>query len=120
MLTLAPITRLDVRRRSLQIRIALFLSLLLIPCIINTSTLRAQGAAVRTETFLLNLGGQWRIENVRGATRVEVWEDQTVRVVAEKRTPANSALDSNDLVLMSIQNTVYVQCKQSPRPGRID
>ena len=120
MLTLAPITRLDIRRRSLQIRIALFLSLLLILCVINTSTLRAQGSAVRTETFSVNPGGQVRIENVRGATRVEVWEDQTVRVVAEKRTPAGSALDSNDLVLMSIQNTVYIQCKQSARPGRID
>jgi VWFA-related protein len=120
MLTSAPVTRTSHRRESFQMRTAFFSSLLLLTFIINTSTLRAQGTAVRAETFALNSGGQVRVENARGATRIEAWEDQTVRVVAEKRTPAGSSLDPNELVLMSIQNTVYVQCKQSARAGRID
>ncbi|HEX8088727.1 MAG TPA: VWA domain-containing protein [Blastocatellia bacterium] len=116
----APIARRDGKGRTPRFRCAFSISLLAVVCIITTSTLRAQGAATRTETFEFNSGGQVRVENARGATHVEVWEDQTVRVVAEKRTPAGASLDANELVLMSIQNTVYVQCKQSPRPGRID
>jgi VWFA-related protein len=118
--TLAPIARRNNQGRIFQIRCALLLSLLVIAYVINTSTLRAQGAATRTETFSFNPGGQVHVENARGATRVEVWEDQTVRVVAEKRTPSGSSLDANDLVLMSIQDTIYIQCKQSRHPGRID
>lgn len=118
--TLAPIASRTNRGRVFQIRCALLFSLLIIACVINTSTLRAQGAATRTETFPFSADGQVRVENARGATRVEVWEDQTVRVVAEKRSPSGSSLDANELVLMSVQDTVYVQCKQSPRPGRID
>jgi VWFA-related protein len=120
MLILAPITRRDRSRVSSRFRTPLFFALLAAACLINSSTLQAQGTAVRTETFSLDFGGQVRIENSRGATRVEVWEDQTVRIVAEKRTPSNSSLDPNEIVLMSIQNTVYIQCKQSPHPGRID
>jgi VWFA-related protein len=118
--TSSLIVRLNNRGTSSQVRCALLFSLLVIAYAINTSTLQAQGAATRAETFSFNPGGQVRVENSRGATRVEVWEDQTVRVVAEKRTPSGSSLDPNDLALMSIQDTVYIQCKQSPRPGRID
>jgi VWFA-related protein len=118
--TLAPIARRDNRGKKFQVRCALLLSLLVIACIINTSTLQAQATATRTETFDLNFGGQVRVENARGSTRVETTEDQTVRVVAEKRTAGGSSLDPNEIVLMSVQNTVYVQCKQSQRPGRID
>ena len=118
--TLAPIARRDNHGRVFQIRCALLLSILIFACIINTSTLRAQGAATRTETFALDFGGQVRIENARGSTRIETGEDQTVRVVAEKRTPVGSSLDANELVLMSVQNTIYIQCRQSPRPARID
>ncbi|MFP5263276.1 MAG: VWA domain-containing protein [Blastocatellia bacterium] len=115
----APIAR-GGRGKTSRLRCALSIPLLTIVCLIDTSTLMAQGAATRTETFELNSGGQVRVENARGATHVEAWEDQTVRVVAEKRTPAGASLDANELVLMSVQNTVYIQCKQSPRPGRID
>ena len=118
--TSAPIARLNNQATTFRVRCALLLSLLVIAYTINTPTLQAQGAATRTETFSFNPGGQVRVENSRGATRVEVWEDQSVRVVAEKRTPAGSPLDPNDLTLMSIQDTIYVQCKQSTRPGRID
>jgi VWFA-related protein len=115
----APIARGD-RGKTSRLRCALSISLLAILCLIDTSKLMAQGAVTRTETFELSSGGQVRVENARGATHVEAWEDQTVRVIAEKRTPAGSPLDANELVLMSVQNTVYIQCKQSPRPGRID
>src|SRR5215212_7538727 len=101
MQTSTPIARRDNRGKTFQIRCALLLSLIIIASIFSTPTLRAQGAATRTETFALDFGGQVRIENSRGSTRVETSEGQAVRVVAEKRTPAGSSLDANDLVLMS-------------------
>src|SRR6185295_4249520 len=80
--------------------------------------LRAQGSAVRVETFSLKLNGEVVIENSRGATRVESWDSQTVRVVAEKKGSEGSALDPGELVLMGALNSVIVQCKQGS--GRID
>jgi len=82
------------------------------------ATLRAQGSAVRVETFSLKLNGEVVVENPRGATRVESWNYQTVRVVAEKKGPAGSSIDPGELVLMGALNSVIVQCK--PGPGRID
>ncbi|HJQ25884.1 MAG TPA: VWA domain-containing protein [Blastocatellia bacterium] len=75
---------------------------------------------MRIESFDLNGDGQVRIENMRGAVRIDVWEVPTVRVVAEKRTPAGAALEPNDLLLMGVQNTITVQCRQANRAGRID
>ena len=80
--------------------------------------LHAQGSAVRVETFSLKLNGEVVIENPRGATRVESWDYQTVRVVAEKKGPAGSSIDPGELVLMGALNSVMVQCKQGS--GRID
>src|SRR5689334_6614510 len=80
----------------------------------------AQGSATRIESFDLNPGGLVRIENMRGAVRIDVWEMPTVRVVAEKRAPAGAALEPNELLLMGIQNTITVQCRQTNRAGRVD
>src|SRR6185503_14176402 len=97
------------------------LSLLFISAfLINIPALEAQSSPSRIESFDLNPGGQVRIENLRGATRIEVWDAHTVRVVAEKKTPVGASLDPADLVLMGIQNTITIQCKQSSRSGRID
>lgn len=95
-------------------------SLLLFALVFVTAaaTLRAQGSAVRVETFSLKLNGEVVVENPRGATRVESWDYQTVRVVAEKKSPAGSSIDPGELVLMGALNSVIVQCKQGP--GRID
>ena len=88
--------------------------------VINHPYASAQASAMRIESFDLNADGLVRIENMRGAIRIEVWEMPTVRVVAEKRSPAGSALDPNELLLMGIQNTITVQCRQTARAGRID
>lgn len=111
MKTLAPTHRRGVRRvRSLL--------LFAFVCVTAAATLRAQGSAVRVETFSLKLNGEVVVENPRGATRVESWDYQTVRVVAEKKGPAGSSIEPGELVLMGAQNSVIIQCKQGP--GRID
>src|SRR5712691_4754280 len=108
--TLAPTSRRGVRRvRSLILFALVF---------VTAATLRAQGIAVRVEAFSLRLNGEVVVENPRGATRVEAWDFQTVRVVAEKKGPAGSSLEPGELVLMGAQNSVIVQCRQGI--GRID
>ncbi|HVG19448.1 MAG TPA: hypothetical protein VNI02_10365, partial [Blastocatellia bacterium] len=64
--TLAPIARRNGQGRTFKTRCALLMSLLVIAYAIDTSTLKAQGAATRAETFSLNPGGQVRVENARG------------------------------------------------------
>ena len=109
MKTSAPAARLDIRRvRSLFLFAFVFLL---------TSTSRAQGSAVRTETFSFKPGGEIVVENARGATRVESWDYQTVRVLAEKRAPGSS-IEPGELVLMGAQNSVIVQTRQGS--DRID
>lgn len=112
MFTLAP-TR---RRRTIRVASLICLTLLAI----NHPMARAQTSAMRIESFDLQADGLVRIENMRGAIRIDVWEMPTVRVVAEKRTPLGAALEPNELLLMGIQNTITIQCRQSNRPGRID
>jgi VWFA-related protein len=120
MFTLAPTRRRGRFNARVQLR-RVVLSLLSISAIlINNPALLAQGSSSRIETFDLNPGGQVRVENLRGATRIEVWDADTVRVFAEKKTPAAASLDPADIVLMGIQNTITIQCKQTNRPGRID
>ena len=110
MKTLAPATRRDIRRvRSLFLFAFVFL--------LASTTPRAQGTAVRTETFSLKPGGEIVVENARGATRVESWDYQTVRVLAEKRAPGSS-IEPGELVLMGAQNSLIVQCRQGS--DRID
>lgn len=111
MKTLAPTSRRGMHRvRS----IFLFAFVL----VVAAATLRAQGTAVRVETFSLKPDGEVAVENPRGATRVETWDNQTVRVVAEKKGSAESAIQPGELVLMGAQNSIIVQCKQGA--GRID
>lgn len=110
MKTLAPMQR-GLRRVS---------SLSFLLCVIAITPLlaRAQGTAVRVETFSLKPGGEVTVENPRGETRVESWDSQTVRVVAEKRDPSASSIEPRELVLMGAQNSILVQCK--PGAGQID
>jgi len=112
MFTLAP-TR---RRRIISAASLICLTLF----VINHPTARAQANATRIESFDLQADGLVRIENMRGAIRIDVWEMPTVRVVAEKRAPLGAALEPNELLLMGIQNTITIQCRQSNRAGRID
>ncbi|HKP13455.1 MAG TPA: VWA domain-containing protein [Blastocatellia bacterium] len=100
------------------IRAASLICLILIA--LNYPSTRAQAGATRIESFDLNAGGLVRVENMRGAIRIDVWEMPSVRVVAEKRSPAGAALEPNELLLMGIQNTITVQCRQTSRAGRID
>jgi VWFA-related protein len=111
MKTLAPTNRHGVRRAYSSLLLAFVL-------VAAGATLRAQGSAVRVETFSLKVDGEVVVENSRGATRVESWEQQTVRVVAEKKGPAGSALEGGELVLMGALNSVIIQCRQGA--GRID
>jgi VWFA-related protein len=120
MFILAPTRRREKLDARIQLRRAALSFLFISAFLINIPTLEAQNASVRVETFDLNPGGQVRIENLRGATRIEVWDADSVRVVAEKKTPAGASLDPADLVLMGIQNTITIQCRQTNRPGRID
>src|SRR5436853_6579308 len=105
-------------RRRRVIRAASLICLTLL--VINHPTARAQASATRIESFDLNADGQVRIENPRGAIRIDVWEMPTVRVVAEKRSPLGAALEPNELLLMGIQNTITIQCRQTKRAGRVD
>ena len=111
MKTLAPTTRRGVYR----VRSILLVALVLVAA---AATLRAQGSAVRVETFSLKLNGDVVVENSRGATRVESWDYQTVRVVAEKKGTSGNSIEPGELVLMGAQNSVIVQCKQGT--GRVD
>ena len=102
---LAPTNRRGVRR-------ACSLFLLSLVIVIASPALRAQGSAVRVEMFPLKPNGEVIVENPRGATRVESWDYQTVRVVAEKKGPAATQIDPGELVLMGALNSVILQCKQ--------
>jgi len=109
--TLAPTSRRGVRRvGSILLFAILFVT--------TAAALQAQGSAVRVETFSLRLNGEVVVENARGSTRVEAWDFQTVRVVAEKKGAAGNSLEPGELVLMGAQNSVIVQCRQGF--GRID
>lgn len=109
---LAPIWR----RRMTRVASLICLTLL----VINHPFAQAQAGATRVESFDLTADGLIRIENLRGAVRVDVWEMPTVRVVAEKKAPVGAAIEPNELLLMGIQNTITVQCRQMNRAGRID
>ena len=80
------------RRQAVFQRLRVACILLLFPFALASITASpapaAQGTSVRVESFTLRPDGQVRIENARGSTNVSVWDSQTVRVVAEKKTPA--------------------------------
>jgi VWFA-related protein len=85
-----------------------------------TPIINAQVPATRVETFTLAPDGQVNIQNLRGATSIEVWNEESVRVVAERKTPPSLPLEPSDLILMSAQNTIIIECRQAGKPGRID
>jgi VWFA-related protein len=88
--------------------------------LVSTNTIGAQGSSTRVESFALPPGGEVRVENSRGSTRVDAWEGQTVRVTAEKKAPTAAALEAGELVLMGMGNTVFIGCKQGSSSARID
>jgi VWFA-related protein len=107
----APTIRRGVSRvRSLLVFASLF--------VVTAVTLKGQESAVRVETFSMKQNGEVSIENARGNTRVESWDYQTVRVVAEKKSNSGAAIEPGELVLMGAQGSVIVQCK--PGSGKID
>ena len=108
--TLAP-----KRRRGVRVGSMLLFALAFVT---GAATLRAQGSAVRVETFSLKLNGEVVVENPRGATHIESWDYQIVRVIAEKKGSAGASIEGGELVLMGAQNSIIVQCKQGA--GRID
>lgn len=95
-------------------------SLFLCACVVITAsvTIRAQSTSMRVETFSLKPNGEVAVENPRGAIRVETWDSKTVRVLAEKKSPAGSSIEPGELVLMGAQNSIIVRCRQGS--GRID
>src|SRR5438128_4451121 len=100
------------------IRFVCLISLFAFAAAASITTLHAQGSAIRVETFSLRPNGRVIVENSRGAINVESWQNQAVRVVAEKKTPAAGSIDPGELVLMGAQNSIIVQCKAGT--GRID
>jgi VWFA-related protein len=96
---------------------AIFLAL---ASLATAPSLRAQASSVRTETFVLKPNGNVRIVNPRGATRVQAWDDRAVRVIAEKKTPPGKPFDPSELVLMAINDTVQVECRQTAQASRVD
>ena len=106
----APTIQLGIRR----VRLFVLLVLLLLATVSSNA---AQSSATRVETFSLKPNGEVVVENSRGSTRVESWDSQTVRIVAEKKS-AGTALVAGELVLMGAGNSVIIQC----RPGveRVD
>jgi VWFA-related protein len=109
MKTLAPTTE-----RAVRVGSFILFALLIIT---TSATARAQGSATRVETFSLKLSGEVVVENSCGATRVEGWDSQTVRVVAEKKSNG-ATLAPGELILMGAGNSVIVQCR--PGAERID
>ena len=120
MRTLAPTRSKTLSHNHARILILSLLVAVGFVCVVNSKTIKAQGSAMRVETFRLNPGGQVQVENTRGAIRVLSWDDAAVRVVAEKKMPSGSPLDPSDLMLMRVQNTVVVKCRQGAATGRVD
>src|SRR5262249_16041984 len=83
-----------------------------------TAPVYGQGTSMRVETFSLRPNGAIVVENPRGSVRVESWNNQTVRVIAEKKAPVGSSIEPGELTLMVAQNSIIVQCKAGR--GRID
>jgi VWFA-related protein len=112
------------RRKTILHSLRAYGIILILPILLASVTAQpatsSQGTSVRVESFTLRPDGQVRIENARGSTNVMTWESQTVRVVAEKKSPPGSILNPSEMVLMGAQNTVLVQCKQTGAQGRID
>ena len=120
MKNLAPTTRRTFQRTLCSAaRTSLFIPLALSIFAIAPG-LSAQGSSVRVETFAFRPNGVVRVENSQGATRISVWQETTVRVVAEKRGGSASPLHPSDLVLMGAGDTIIVQCKPPAGAGRID
>src|SRR5260370_1234136 len=76
--------------------------------------------STRVETFSLGPNASVKVENYRGAVRAEVWEEPTVKVLAEKKEPKGPPLLASDLMLMSANGDVVVKCNQTGSADRID
>lgn len=107
----------EVRLCRLTLRCGLLISLMVVPLALVA---HPQGPNVRVETFAFRPNGALTVENARGATRVDVWEDNAVQVIAEKKTQTGKPLEPSDLVLMGADGTIVVRCNQTGSPDRID
>jgi hypothetical protein len=58
-----------------------------------TFGLNAQEPSLRVEMFSFRSDGYVRVENLRGATRIQTWSSQKVHVIAEKKYPSGRPLD---------------------------
>ncbi|MCI0485197.1 MAG: VWA domain-containing protein [Blastocatellia bacterium] len=96
----------------------LFISFAAAPGIKISFLSRAENSSVRVETFTLKPNGSLQVENALGSTRVETWNNNTARIVAEKE--GGGALLPSEVVMMGAQNTIIIQCRQTGSPGRIN
>lgn len=112
-LMLAPLLR---RRKPLCVSAACVFALSLVTAVPSSP---AQTSNIRMETFQFKPNGQVRIENKRGSIRVEVWDDWSVQIVAEKKTPGRM-LEASELALMGAENSLLVQCRDIGRVERVD
>lgn len=113
----APVSKPNAERRNYWFIISFTIAFLALAPVLTRFVAEAGSSSMRVEKFSVRPDAQVRIDNPRGSTRVEVWNEQAVRVVAEKTT---GTINASELVLMSAQNTVYVECKQVGQPGIIN
>ncbi len=117
MRSLAPSSKPSAERRQYWFIVFLAIVFSVLSPVITRFAAEARSSSMRVEKFSVKPDAQVRIDNPRGSVRVEVWNELAVRVVAEK---TSGTLRPSELVLMSAQNTVYVECKQSSQLGVIN
>ena len=94
---------------------------LLALCCVPVARVHAQGSSLRSETFTLRPGAEVRVENPRGATRVETWDSTNVRVLAEKKSGKEDVpIEPSELVMMGAGNTLIIEARHANLPGRLD
>src|SRR5262245_40536797 len=92
---------------------------LLVTSAVSTASVgAAQSSNIRMETYQFKPNGQVRVENKRGGTRIEVWDDWSVQIVAEKKS--GKPLDPGDLALMAAENSLLIQCRDAGAADRVD
>ncbi|HKY03686.1 MAG TPA: hypothetical protein VJQ56_02285, partial [Blastocatellia bacterium] len=116
MRSLAPTSRPYVGRQYWFI-LSLIIGFVVVSPVITRFSAEAASSSMRVEKFSVKPDAQVRIDNPRGSVRVEVWNELAVRVVAEKTA---GPINARELVLMSAQNTVYIECKQGALSGVIN
>jgi VWFA-related protein len=70
--------------------------------------------------FSFRSDGYVRVENLRGITRIQTWNNQKVHIIAEKKSPSGGPLNSSELILSSDENTISIESMRAGDQGRID